>query len=119
MFGVTYPQLASWVWARVTRENENRELLMERFFEEVEESSGQCLNGNMARLMNVFSAIDIEMSPQQIGLTREQVQNLIFNCVNKYENIEDAIKETKSILFQGNIPSSEWKSWIDAVEELF
>ena len=25
MFGTTYPQLASWVWARVNREHENRD----------------------------------------------------------------------------------------------
>ena len=64
MFGVTYPQLASWVWARIHLDCENKELLIQRFFEEVTESSGQCLNGNMARLMNVFAALDLEMSPQ-------------------------------------------------------
>lgn len=119
MFGVTYPQLASWVWARVTREHENRELLMERFFEEVEESTGQCLNGNMARLMNVFAAIDVEMSPQQIGMSKEQVQHFISKAVTNASCLEEAYAQVKSILNDGGIPEHEWNSWLKSIDDFF
>jgi hypothetical protein len=64
MFGVTYPQLASWVWARIQLPHEHKDLLFQRFFEEVSASSGQCLNGNMVRLMNTFACIDKDLSYQ-------------------------------------------------------
>jgi hypothetical protein len=83
MFGVTYPQLASWVWARASRPHENRELLIERFCQEVAESVGQCLNGNMSRLMNTFAAIDADMSPQTFSdLSMDQLGAAVAHAVN-------------------------------------
>jgi division protein CdvB (Snf7/Vps24/ESCRT-III family) len=92
---------------------------MERFFQEVEESSGQCLNGNMARLMNVFSAIDLEMSPQQIGLPIEQVHFLISKSVNEASCLEEAIEQVKMILLEGGIDKNKWDEWLNEVKNLF
>lgn len=119
MFGTTYPQLASWVWARVDREHENRDLLRERFFEEVADSSGQCLNGNMARLLNVFAAIDLEMSPQEVCLSREQLQSLVAKAVDSSKTVDDALELVYELLERASVNFDERRGWIDCVREAF
>jgi hypothetical protein len=119
MFGITYPQLASWVWDRVTT-HENSDILIERFFEEVQESAGQCLNGNMSRLMNVFAAIDLEMSPQSDdSLSPDQVQNLIAGVMKNADHIGQALEGIKDVLERARIPESQWNPWIQAAREHF
>jgi hypothetical protein len=120
MFGITYPQLASWVWARVNREHENRDLLLDRFFEEVSESSGHCLNGNMARLINVFSAIDLEICPEieSNKLSREQLQTLVAKAVR--EKPQDKVMEEINLLLnQAEIEGEERDAWINSVFESY
>jgi hypothetical protein len=119
MFGVTYPQLASWVWARIHIDSENRDLLIERFFEEVTESSGQCLNGNMARLMNVFAALDLEMSPQEVFLSREQLQALTAKAVAESKEIEEALQTVTELLERANVEKNERQNWLQSVKEAF
>lgn len=119
MFGVTYPQLASWVWARINIHNENKELLRERFFEEVADSAGQCLNGNMARLMNVFSALDVEMSPQETFLTRDQLQALTAKVVYESKCIENALRAVSNLLEKANVKAEERSGWLQSVIEAF
>lgn len=119
MFGVTYPQLASWVWARVDRPHENRELLRERFFEEVAESAGQCLNGNMARLVNVFAAIDLEMSPQEVRMSREQLQHLVSRAVQGAKDAGEAVREVLELLRSANVPEPEQAGWLESVRDAF
>jgi hypothetical protein len=126
MFACTYPQLASWVWARVDREHENRELLRMRFFEEVSESAGQCLNGNMARLINIFAAIDPEMSPQDCGgdrnedyISKEQLQYLISSKLKDYTHYEPAKKAVEALLKQARVPLKEWDDWLESVKEYY
>lgn len=118
MFGVTYPQLASWVWARINF-HENRELLVERFFDEVSESAGQCLNGNMARLMNVFSALDLEMSPQEIFLSRDQLQSLAAKAVAESDSVQSALNKVGELLDKANVATEERKGWLQSVKEAY
>ena len=119
MFSITYPQLATWVWERVTRPSENRDILIERFFEEVQESKGQCLNGNMARLMNVFAAIDPEMSPQSDDIiTKEQLQYMIASTI-KLPTVQLALQEAQEILERARLPKEEWNDWLESIKESF
>jgi hypothetical protein len=118
MFGVTYPQLASWVWARVSRDHENRDLLMDRFFEEVTESSGQCLNGNMARLINVFSAIDLEICPEvDLKITKEDLQTFISKSLKLPK--EKALLEIKEFLEKTDFSIEEKNEWYENVEDYY
>lgn len=119
MFGTTYPQLASWVWARVNSNLELKNILQERFFEEVAESEGQCLNGNMARLMNVFAAIDLEMSPQEtrVCIDREEMQRSIAFVIKETVDLAEALDKVKNLLKLGQVPQSEFKYWLQSVEE--
>ena len=120
MFGVTYPMLASWVWARVIRATEHRDLLLQRFFEEVRDSAGQCLNGNMSRLMNVFAALDKDLSPQESAdvLSREALPHLISRVVDDASlDLSHIMNEVQALLQRANVPSEEWGIWIDAVIE--
>lgn len=115
MFGTTYPQLATWVWARINRGSENDELLRYRFFEEVQESKGQCLNGNMARLMNIFSAIDLEMSPQSTVLSKDELQRQISIAVRDLG--KDSFVRIKQLLQEAHVPKEEHDIWLEAARE--
>lgn len=120
MFGVTYPMLVSWVWHRISRDTIHRELLTERFFDEVRESAGQCLNGNMSRLMNVFAAIDEELSPQDSSeiISRDALPLLVAKAVDDpTKATSELVNEVQSLLLQANVPAEEWGVWIDAVLE--
>ena len=120
MFGVTYPMLVTWVWHRIMNDEKNRELLLDRFFEEVRDSAGQCLNGNMSRLMNVFAAIDEELSPQDSTqiLSRDALPLLVAKAVDDpSKSVSVLVNEVQSLLSQANVPAEEWGGWIDAVLE--
>lgn len=121
MFNTTYPQLASWVWARVNAGGENVALLRERFFEEVHESRGQCLNGNMARLMNVFAAIDLEMSPQRDltdVMTTQELEARVF-AATLHQPLESALAEVEDLLSRAAIAPPERQAWLDAVRDVY
>jgi len=119
MFGTTYPLLATIVWARVDRDSDNRILLRDRFFEEVADSAGQCLNGNMARLVNVFAGIDLEMSPYETTISREQLQNLASRVVNHAESKEQAIQQVEELLEQADVSETEKQEWLECVRDAF
>lgn len=60
---ILYPgsQTLSTIFLRIFQtieHHENKDLLMERLFQELEEMSGLCSSGNVTRLVNVFSGID-------------------------------------------------------------
>jgi len=119
MFGTTYPKLASLVWHRVNREHENKDILISRFFEEVQESAGQCLNGNMARLMNVFAALDPEMSPQSDdAITASQLQHFI-SAASQLPSYEEAYYEVVDVLRRARIDEDKWGDWLGALKESF
>lgn len=121
MFGTTYPQLASWVWARVNAGGENAALLRERFFEEVFESRGQCLNGNMARLMNVFAAIDPEMSPQRDMddvMSSQELQARVY-AATRNNPLEGALAEVEALLDLAAVPAAARAGWLDAVRSVY
>lgn len=117
MFGITYPLLASWVWARITRETENKQLLIDRFFEEVAESAGHCLNGNIARLINVFQAIDLEICPlhTETKYTKEQLQTLVSQSLKLSK--DDALREIEEILLNTNLTDDEKQEWLCSAKE--
>jgi hypothetical protein len=117
MFGVTYPMLASWVWARIL--HSKNDVLMDRFFEEVKDSAGQCLNGNMARLMNVFAAIDEDLSPQdaQPEVSKESLQVLVAKAVDSDMDLSELMNAVQTLLQKAGVPTEEWGIWIDAVIE--
>jgi hypothetical protein len=118
LLGVTYPQLSSWVWHRImmTQDDEKKSLLLQRFFEEVFESTKLCLNGNMARLVNVFACIDDEINPQDGSkvYTPEILQTSIYNIIHKNLELDQMIHEIRTILFEASVPLDHWGDWIDA-----
>jgi hypothetical protein len=119
ILGVTYPQLSSWVWARIikTTDENKKQFLLQRFFEEIFEGTKLCLNGNMARLMNVFACIDDEINPQDGSnyYTPEILQQSIYNLIYT-PNIEldELVHKIRSVLFEAKVPVDLWGDWIDA-----
>lgn len=122
LLGVSYPQLSSWVWHRIvlTKEEEKKNFLLERFFEEIFEGTKLCLNGNMARLMNVFACIDDEINPQDGSkiYTPEILQNSIYTLIQDDSlQIDEMVDKIRTILFEAKVPLDTWGDWIDAAIE--
>ena len=128
MFGFTYPQVTSWVWCRITRSGVDKGTkiqLLFRFLEEIADSKGQCLNGNIARLIAVFDGLDFEISEtsktETDTISAEQLQHLISKEIyvtgNKHsmlENINNLLNKVFPVL------SEEKKlEWIHSVKELY
>lgn len=120
MCDITYIHLSILVWARINYcfmdDKEKLKLLRTRFFQEVFESIGQCFNGNMARLINVFSGIDDEMSIQLSSITKEQFVELLLDKIDLLTP-EMALQRTYQLLNKAQLPEDEWGYWIDAVRE--
>lgn len=107
--GITYKELASYVWARVhcADNTASCDTLVQRFLEEVYESRGKCLNGNMTRLMNVFAGVDEAMSVQSVSsvVPREQVQQKIAAlAADESKSLAVAAAEAKGWLRKGEVP---------------
>lgn len=120
IFNTNYLELSLFVWARINynfqHDREKLMLLRARFFQEVSESIGQCLNGNIARLINVFSGIDDEMSIQLASITKNQFVELLLDKLDLLTP-EMAMQRTYQLLLKAQIPDDEWGPWIDAVRE--
>jgi len=120
MFDITYMQLSVLVWARIhycfSGDEEKFKLLKTRFFEEITESIGQCFNGNIARLINVFSGIDSEMSIQLASITREQFVELLLDKIDLLTP-EMALQRTYQLFLKAQIPDEEQGPWIQAVRD--
>ena len=109
LFHTTYPRLCTLVWRRAS----SNEHLVARFFEEVSESVGLCLNGNMARLANVFAGIDQELSVQEVFLSKEQLQHLICQSM-KLEPIE-CMEKVLELCKQAGLTNEETQTWIQHI----
>jgi hypothetical protein len=116
MFNVTYPQLASWVWARIQRPHAHRDLLFERFFEEVAASTGQCLNGNMVRLMNTFASIDAELSFQSAP-SFEHEMTALSKLVEEGLPIPTAFLRAEKILNAAGISGRDMDPYLEVLCE--
>jgi len=120
IFGSNYKEICLFVWIRLNyrfqEDTEKLMLLRTRFFQEVSESIGQCLNGNIARLINVFSGVDSEMSIQLASITKEQFIELLLDKLDLLTP-EMAMQRTYQLLLKAQIPEDEWGPWIDAVRE--
>lgn len=119
---VSYPELSSWVWNRIvlTEDIDKKNFLLQRFFEEVFEGTKLCLNGNMARLINVFACIDNEIHPQDGSkvYTPEILQTSIYRIIHNFVyDIEEMVHEIRQILYEAKIPLDSWGDWIDAAIE--
>jgi len=116
MFGTTYPNLASWVWARIHQSHEHRETLIQRFYEEVSESAGECLNGNMVRLMNVFAALDPELSYQSAP-SHEFQMSALAKEVEDGLPIRAAFHRAEKILNRAGIYDRDMDPWLEGLCE--
>lgn len=113
MFDTTYPRLCTLVWHRV-KDNEH---LLSRFFEEVSESSGLCLNGNMARLMNVFAGIDEDFSPQQKHLSKSQFQELISRSLHL--DPAECMRKVLELCVEAELSPEATEEWIKQIRVFY
>jgi hypothetical protein len=114
MFGTTYPNLASWVWARIHQAHDHRDTLIQRFYEEVSESAGECLNGNMVRLMNVFAALDPELSYQS-SPSHEFQMSALAKEVEEGLPIRVAFHRAQTILNRAGIYDRDMDPWLEGL----
>ena len=114
MFGTTYPYLASWVWSRIHQHHEHKDTLIQRFYEEVSESAGECLNGNMVRLMNVFAALDPDLSYQS-SPSHEFQMSALAKEVEEGLPIRAAMYRAEKILNRAGIYDRDMDPWLEVL----
>jgi len=130
VLGITFPVLSSWVWQRVvqTQDVERRSELVKRFVEEMAESKGLCLQGNITRLMNVFSGLDAEVSLQDVDLfdtgpisdsyMQQQVAAAVTRFGKKLLSYEELIATVHVLMKRANASKEVLDDWLGAIEDL-
>jgi hypothetical protein len=129
VLGITFPVLATWVWNRVikTEDKERKNELVKRFIEEMAESKGLCLQGNLTRLMNVFSGLDAEMSIQEVDIfdtgpisqsyMQQQVSAAVTRFSKKLITYEELLKTVHSLMKRSNASKEVLDDWLKAIDD--
>ena len=130
VLGITFPVLSSWVWQRVvqTQDAERRSELVKRFVEEMAESKGLCLQGNITRLMNVFSGLDAEVSLQDVDLfdtgpisdsyMQQQTAAAVTRFGKKLISYEELIATVHVLMKRANASKEVLDDWLGAINDL-
>jgi hypothetical protein len=130
VLGITFPILSSWVWQRVvqTQDLERRSELVKRFVEEMAESKGLCLQGNITRLMNVFSGLDAEVSLQDVDLfdtgpisdsyMQQQTAAAVTRFGKKLISYEELIATVHVLMKRANASKEVLEDWLAAIDDL-
>ena len=130
VLGITFPILSSWVWNRVlmTEDISRREELVKRFVEEMAESKGLCLQGNLTRLMNVFSGLDAEVSLQEVDFfdtgpisnsyMQQQTAAAVTRFTKKLITYEELIAIVRVLMKRANASNEVLEDWLKAIEDL-
>lgn len=129
VLGITFPILSSWVWNRVikTENIDRKNELVKRFIEEMAESKGLCLQGNLTRLMNVFSGLDAEMSIQEVDvfdtgpISESYMQQQVSAAVNRYSKqlltYDELLKIVHILMKRANASKEVLDDWLKAIED--
>ena len=130
VLGITFPVLSSWVWNRVlmTQDGMRREELVKRFVEEMAESKGLCLQGNLTRLMNVFSGLDAEVSLQEVDFfdtgpisnsyMQQQTAAAVTRFTKKLISYDELIAIVRVLMKRANASKEVLEDWLNAIEDL-
>jgi hypothetical protein len=130
VLGITFPVLSSWVWNRVlmTQDGLRREELVKRFVEEMAESKGLCLQGNLTRLMNVFSGLDAEVSLQEVDFfdtgpisnsyMQQQTAAAVTRFTKKLISYDELIAIVRVLMKRANASKEVLEDWLNAIEDL-
>jgi len=130
VLGITFPILSSWVWQRVvqTQDVERRSELVKRFVEEMAESKGLCLQGNITRLINVFSGLDAEVSLQDVDLfdtgpisdsyMQQQTAAAVTRFGKKLISYEELIATVHVLMKRANASKEVLDDWLAAIYDL-
>ena len=127
---ITFPVLASLVWFRITltEDAERRNVLVQRFVEEMADGSGLCLQGNLTRLMNVFSGLDAEVSLQDVDyfdtgpISSSYMQQQVAAAVSKYskgelKSYEELVLIAQSLMKRANASKEVYEDWMSAIRD--
>lgn len=130
MHGVQFTTLVDRVWLRIvdTVDKETKVELMKRFSEEVNEGNGNCLNGMMVRLVNVFLGFDpnivVKLNVNQIlGARIPATQERVRREMNLEEGKDTAefwlrcYKETLKDLAELEVEYEQHEPWIMPLTE--
>jgi hypothetical protein len=130
VLGITFPLLSTWVWHRVisTEDKERRDELVTRFVEEMAESKGLCLQGNLTRLMNVFSGFDAEVSLQDVDLfdtgpislsyMQQQTAAAVTRYTKQLLSYDELLATVKTLMKRANASKEVEDDWMSAINDL-
>lgn len=94
-------------------DEEVREELWKRLWEEAVEALGMCAQGHLSRIANVFVGFDL--SAVAIVPPRELFQNEISVVATSSRTSEDKAAVAKELMAKYSIPVGEQQVWLDAV----
>lgn len=100
----------------MTFDEEVREELWKRLWEEAVESLDMCAQGHLSRIANVFVGFDL--STVVPVPPRELFQNEISVLATSAATMEEKIRAAKQLMAKYSIPSEEQQVWLDAVADL-
>lgn len=100
----------------MTFDEETREELWKRLWEEAVESLEMCAQGHLSRIANVFVGFDLS-APVSIP-PRELFQNEISVLAMSVASVEEKIVKAKELMVKYSIPADEHEVWLDAVRDL-
>jgi hypothetical protein len=115
-FGVSYGDLLDRVWATIRQKDEPPQLLR-RLAQEVCEGYKKCVNGKIARLVNVLQGFDEELNDAMTGGTapREAFQAKFATLLGLPVSVR---REAALEVFQEyQIPEDERPTWLEPLME--
>jgi hypothetical protein len=106
-----YKNVLRGLWAKIkTYENEMRDELIQRLWEECSEAYGKCADGHVGRLVNVLSGFeDIKMKP-----TMEYFQGKIALIAALDEPLEAKIEKANYLMDEIEMSVEDRQPWLDA-----
>jgi hypothetical protein len=108
---VQYMVAVDHLWAHI-RSHKDRDELVKRLFEELEDGYLHCGNGKLARLINVLSGFEeVDIDPID---THELFQNKIVELIPL--PIEERTSRVRQLFSEYKIQEEDQRPWLEALE---
>jgi hypothetical protein len=114
----TFKLVFNGLWTYINNQNiENKNNLILRLDQELEDNVGTCAQGNLSRLINVLSGY-IEKDDETPALIFEVALSDLMANISKEKNFSIRMQKTISLLEERKIPQEERESWIEAMKDV-
>jgi len=100
------------MYARRIPNEETKNEIYKRIFEECNESVGMCCDGHISRLCNVLVGFDDAFKPPvPIG---ELIQNEMAKIAMSEADIDEKVRQAVAFFTEHNVPEDDRLAWLEA-----